>query len=114
MKIKDLTQQIELILKDIDIKPKNYLHNTYAQLRIMGALYGKFMYNKSMKNFKTIYSGEQVIEATKLTLEFLHKIEFSKLDEKHIINTIINAIQKQLEWNFFSDDELDDVLNIEL
>jgi len=114
MKITDLTKQIEEILKDLDTPNNTYLKNTFSQLRIMGLLYNKFMYNKSMKNFKKEYTPEQVIEATKLTLEFLMKIDFNKLDEKHIINTILNAIGKQLEWNFFSEDELDDILNVDI
>jgi len=52
------------ILKEINIKNTNYLTSSYAQMRIMGLLYGKFMYNKSLKNFKMKYTAEQVIEAT--------------------------------------------------
>ena len=114
MKIKDLTIKMLEILKEINIKNTNYLTSSYSQMRIMGLLYGKFMYNKSLKNFKMKYTAEQVIEATELSIEFLHKIDFNNLDDKHIINTVLNAISKQLEWNFFSDEELDDVSNMDL
>ena len=113
MKISDLTQQIEEILKTLDTPSKTYLRNSYSQMRIIGLLYSKFMYNKSLKNFKKDYTSEQVIEATKLSLKFLMKIDFTKLDDKHIANTVINAIGKQLEWNFFNEDILDDVLNMD-
>lgn len=108
MKIKELTQEIEQVLKI-----ENSLRGQFAQLRIMGSLYGKFIYNKLLKNTPVKYSGEQVIEATKLALEFINKTDISKLEEKHVINIIINAINRQLEWNFFSEDDLDDVENIE-
>jgi hypothetical protein len=113
MKINELTKQLEELLKDYEIK--NSLNTTFAQLRIMGLLYGKFMYNKSMKNFKKKYTCEQVLSATQLTLEFLNKVDFSNLaNEQHITNTVINAIQKQLEWNFFDNDELVEVKDMDL
>ena len=59
--MKDFTIKMLEILKEINIKNTNYLTTSYAQMRIMGLLYGKFMYNKSLKNFKMKYTDNCIV-----------------------------------------------------
>lgn len=117
MKYNELIKQVIETFKDTDYY--ECLNTTHAQLRIVGLLYDKYLYRKEYKDTEKVYTPSQIIQATNLAFDFIESADKSKFNnEQHMINFVINCIQRNMKMISNNTDvleaELDDVLQSEI
>lgn len=115
MKNIEMVMELKKLLEPLGIE--HYFDEGYGLFRVLGCLYNQPFYKAEYKTIRRTYSCQDVVNATKLSVEYLKGFDFTKCqDEKHIVNTILKPIARNLPYvcSDYDINELNDVLEMEM